>query len=209
MSLEIECKYLDVDHAALRTILKALHASCAGRWFESNVVFDDHARSLRASGTLLRLREAAGRAILTLKRAVDEASSPLAKKAEEIETEVQDAGSLAAILAGLGLCPALRYEKIRETWKLLDCEICLDTLPFGDFVEIEGSETGLAACAKALGLPARQASTATYHELNRQHRAARGEAPDESFVFAAADKARLLARLSADELQPCPSTATT
>lgn len=49
MSLEIEVKYLDVDHAALRERLETLQAQFIGRWFESNIVFDDAAGSLKAS----------------------------------------------------------------------------------------------------------------------------------------------------------------
>jgi adenylate cyclase, class 2 len=198
MPLEIEVKYLDADHAALRKRLEALGARFVGRWFESNIVFDDAARSLKASGTLLRLREHSGRHILTLKRAASALASAEAKICEEHETGVADTKAMAEILAGLGYAPALRYEKIRETWSLSGCEVCLDTLPFGLFVEIEGGEADIASCASGLGLPRDKASTATYHDLNQAHRQARGEAPDESFVFDAAVKARLLARRATD-----------
>jgi len=206
MSLEIEVKYLDVDHAALRARLGSLGAQFMGRWFESNAVFDDPQRSLKARGTLLRLREKSGRVCLTLKRAVDDcacdnatdAARPNTKVCEETETDVADAKSMREILAGLGLIPALRYEKVREKWTVLGCEVCLDTLPFGDFLEIEGDEQDIDACAKALALPRDEASTATYHDLNRQDRAASGTTPDESFVFDDAAKARLLARRATD-----------
>lgn len=192
MALEIEVKYLDADHAALRQRLAGLAAKPLGRWFEANIVFDDAGRSLKAQGTLLRLREKQGRFILTLKRAAAGPQSATAKVYEESETGIADADALREILAGLGLHPVLRYEKLREKWSLKGCEVCLDTLPFGAFVEIEGPEAGIAACAKALKLPPDKASLATYHELNRRHRLARGLAPDESFVFGEAAKADLL-----------------
>ena len=226
MSLEIEVKFLDADHAALRQHLTSLDALCLGRWFESNTVFDDEQRSLKATGTLLRLREKSGRFILTLKRATDECTADMAlgssldmapdilpenaelcaKICHEHETDVDDAQSMRAILAGLGYTPALRYEKVREKWTLLGCEVCLDTLPFGDFVEIEGNEEDIRACAKALALPGEKASTATYHDLNRQARRAQGRQPDESFVFDDAVKSRLLARRATDmpEIAPAP-----
>ncbi|MBU1230803.1 MAG: class IV adenylate cyclase [Proteobacteria bacterium] len=193
MPLEIEVKYLDADHAALRPRLAAQDATCLGRWFESNIVFDDARRSLKACGTLLRLREKRGLFVLTLKRTAPGAAEPGLKVYEESETEVSAPAALVEILAGLGLAPVLRYEKFREKWLLLDCAVCLDTLPFGDFVEIEGSRQGIGACALALGLPDAQASTATYHQLNREQLQAKGLAPDESFVFAEAAKAMLLA----------------
>lgn len=197
MALEIEIKFLNVDHDALRLRLSELGGHCLGVGFESNVVYDDPARSLKARGTLLRLREVKNRHTLTLKRGAA-VSLSAAKVYDESETEILNAPALQEILAGLGYAPALRYEKLRETWSLLGCEVCLDTLPFGRFAEIEGSEADIAACVQALGLPQAAASKTTYHELNRQHREANALPADDSFVFNDADKATLLARRAAD-----------
>ena len=197
MALETEIKFLDVDHEALRARLAELGAQPLGRGFESNVVYDDANRSLKACGTLLRLREHNRRHVLTLKTAA-KTSSATAKVYEEAETEVLSVQPMREILAGLGYQPVLRYEKVRETWSLLGCEICLDILPFGDFAEIEGDEDAIAACAMALRLPPNSASKATYHELNRQHREAHGLPEDESFVFDDAAKGRILSRRATD-----------
>jgi len=207
MALEMERKYLDVDHAALRARLKALGAEFLGRWFEANAVYDDSDRSLKAAGTLLRLREKQGRHVLTLKRRPDSASPEGVKVYEEHETEVADGGALRALLAGLGYAPAFAYEKVREKWRLEGCEICLDALPFGDFLEIEGDEAGIEACARALKLPPDKASAATYHELNRRRRESAGLPPEESFVFPAARAGRLRAELSAQPLDSAPEGA--
>ncbi|OIO01339.1 MAG: hypothetical protein AUJ49_08220 [Desulfovibrionaceae bacterium CG1_02_65_16] len=188
MPLEIEIKYLGVDHDVLRGRLRELGARFLDRGFEANVVYDDPGRRLKASGTLLRLREKNDRCVLTLKRAATQTSAT-AKIYEESETEVASASALREILSGLGYAPALRYEKIREKWELDGCEVCLDTLPFGSYAEIEGDEAGIAVCAQALRLPPNKASRATYHELNRQHRERANLPPDESFVFADEDQA--------------------
>lgn len=197
MALEIEIKFLNVDHHDLRNRLTSLGAQRIGRGFESNVVYDDAARSLKTRGTLLRLREQDSRFILTLKTAAASTSN-LAKIYDESETEVLNAPAMREILAGLGYLPVLRYEKVREKWTHLSCEVCLDTLPFGLFAEIEGSEQNIMDCAKALRLPQDAASKATYHDLNRQHREAQGLPPDESFVFDDAAKATLLSRRATD-----------
>ncbi len=204
MALEIEVKYLDVDHAALRERLTSLGAAYVGRWFESNTVFDDARRNLKASGTLLRLREKAGRFILALKHAASEAASASVKVSEESQTDVADPRPMHEILAGLGYAPVLRYEKVREKWAYSGCEVCLDILPFGTFVEIEGSEQDIAACATALGLSRDKASTTTYHELNRLDREAKGACLDESFVFDPAVKAHLLSRRATDPNDAAP-----
>lgn len=196
MALEIERKYLDVDHAALRQRLEALGAVRIGAWFEANTVYDDPARGLKARGTLLRLREKQGRFVLTLKEKPHAPQATGVKVYEEHETDVTDGPALGAILAGLGLAPAFRYEKIREKWRLHGCALCLDTLPFGLYLEIEGDEAGIEACAQALALPPEQASTATYHELNRLHRAARSLPVEESFAFPAEQALRLRQELA-------------
>ena len=73
---------------------------------------------------------------------------------EELETQVADAQSLAAILEGLGLQPVIAYEKRRETWLLADCKVELDELPqLGWFVEIEGElESQIRWACNELGL---------------------------------------------------------
>lgn len=197
MPLEIEIKYLDVDLDALRERLRALGAQYCGRGFEANVVYDTEDRSLKATGTLLRLREQNNRFLLTLKRATGMPSAT-AKIYEESETEIANALALREIFAGLGYRPALRYEKVREKWRLGGCEVCLDILPFGSFAEIEGEEAGIAACADALQLPQAKASTATYHDLNRQYREQQRLSFDESFVFDDEMKAKVLARRATD-----------
>lgn len=183
MALEIERKYLDVDHADLRRRLEALGAEPLGRWFESNEVYDDPARRLKAEGTLLRLREKQGRVVLTLKRVPEAPAAAGVKTYEEHETGVADGLALRAILTGLGYVPAFAYEKIREKWRLRGCAICLDTLPYGSFLEIEGPEADIEACAGDLALSPDTASTATYHELNRLHRERNALPPRESFTF--------------------------
>ncbi len=44
------------------------------------------------------------------------------------------------------------YEKYRETYRRRDVEIVLDEMPFGDFIELEGTEADLKEAAAALGL---------------------------------------------------------
>lgn len=200
MGLEIEIKYLDADHAELRRRLAALEASRLGAWFEANTVLDTHDRALREHATLLRLRTRAGRSILTLKRRPQGQHAQNLKVYEEFETEVSEPTSLRAILGTLGYRPAFAYEKIREKWRLGQCVLCLDTLPFGDFLEIEGPEDSISECARMLKLDPAKASTATYHRLNREHRQALDLAPDENFVFNPETRRRLIAELEGSPL---------
>lgn len=185
MPLEMELKYLDVDHDALRERLQRAGAACTDEpYFERNTVFDDMGRGLKKRHVLLRLRLKKGKAVLTLKRppAGGEGNSKL-KIHEELETGLDNPGIFPDLLETLGFVPAFRYEKIREKWSLNRVTVCLDTLPFGSYVELEGDEASVPAVAKRLGLGEGSASKETYHALNRRLCAERGQDFVESFVF--------------------------
>lgn len=182
MPLETEIKYLGADLAAVAAALGAAGARRLARRRERNEVYDDPGRSLRARGILIRLRED-GRNLLTVKLPAQAPAPPGVKARREHETEVADLAPLRVALAALGLEVACVYEKLREEWALGGCHVCLDRLPFGDFVEIEGPPDALAGVAAAAGLAGLPTSQASYHELNRAHRAACGLPADDSFVF--------------------------
>lgn len=192
MALEKELKYRDADHEAVRANLQSEGARPVGRWFESNMVFDTPGRELKAVGKLLRLRLKGDRAVLTVKVPPGEAESDAVKVFEEHETPVGDFDAMRDCLEALGYRVAFAYEKVREKWLLGDCAICLDTLPFGFFVEVEGEEDQIVACAARLGLEVCKSCTLTYHALNLEMIAEKGLPEQESFVFDSKERARLI-----------------
>ena len=182
MAFEIELKYLNVDHDELRKSLKNFGGEFLSRHFERNVVLDDPSRTLFKRSALLRVRQA-DKITMTVKRIPANVVSGKAKVYIEHETEVSDFNETVSALEVLGYSPVFKYEKFREEWKFEECLICLDLLPFGSFIEIEGTEKSILACAEKLGLDESFASKKTYHELNRTYRAKAGLDPDENFVF--------------------------
>ena len=52
----------------------------------------------------------------------------------------------------LGYHVRQRYEKMRETFLWQQTLFCLDALPFGHFLEIEGQKTSILRAAEALDL---------------------------------------------------------
>src|SRR6478735_4008514 len=102
-SHETEIKLPAADVAsAKRMLYRAGFRVYKRRTFEDNTVFDTPGLKLRKSATLLRLREAAGKAIVTFK------GRPVAgkhKSREELEVEVSDAGTLRTIVDRLGYRP--------------------------------------------------------------------------------------------------------
>ncbi|BBD07503.1 class IV adenylate cyclase [Desulfovibrio ferrophilus] len=195
MPMETELKYLGVNLDDVRHRLQALGADFQGKRFESNIVFDDEQRSLKGRGILVRLRDD-GRRILTLKRPPAGPVPEGVKAWDEHETRIDDPGVIETLLGTLGYAPAFSYEKVREEWILEGCHICLDQMPFGDFLEIEGDPLAIPVAASALGVKSCEASTKNYHQLNREHREAVGLEPRESFVFDSDKKKALLAQLS-------------
>ncbi len=119
------------------------------RHFEDNVLLEDPAGSLRATGSVLRLRRVPEGGVLTHKgpRLLEGGL----KSREERETTVADADALQDILERLGLRPVFRYQKYREAYEWRGQEIVVDETPIGTFLEIEGDPEGIRAAASALG----------------------------------------------------------
>ncbi len=182
MAFEIELKYLNADLDKLKKILESLGGHFLSRHYERNIVLDDPGRTLFKRSALLRVRQA-GKTTMTVKRLPANPVPSKAKVYVEHETEVSDFDATVSALEVLGYKPVFKYEKFREEWDFKNCTICLDQLPFGSFIEIEGAEKDIISCAVKLDLKDSDSSKKTYHELNRDYRAKAGLDPDENFVF--------------------------
>jgi adenylate cyclase class 2 len=148
--VESEVKLRVEDAEQARSALRRLGARLEEpRHFEDNLLFDDTARSLFASGRVVRLRRTDHGSFLTFKgpRRVVEGINVR----EEHESAVGDPDAVARVLRGLGLGPAFRYQKYREAWAFQDVEIVVDETPVGVFLEIEGPVAAIHAAALALG----------------------------------------------------------
>lgn len=151
-NLEIEVKFLVDDLSTMRERLLATGArQVKARQHERNVRFDDDDASLLRKGQLLRLRQD-DRVRLTFKGLAAADTTSEAKVREELETTAGDFETLAEILKRLGFRERQVYEKYRETFLLGEVEVVLDELPFGNFVELEGSEDAIQKAARQLNL---------------------------------------------------------
>ena len=163
MPIEIEKKYrlTKKQRESVLRRLPEIGAKFRGKELEENTLYGGE--NLDIARSVLRLRRVANYAILTYKERFPTSSS--IKHQREDETRVVDPGSMDAILDALGFTPALVYEKRRETWRLGKAEILIDELPFGLFMEIEGSETDIRAIERKLGIKRLRAERATYPQL--------------------------------------------
>lgn len=162
-SLEIEVKFIIADMDAIRAGILSLGAEPRGNGFETNIRFDDEAMHLTQGKKLLRLRQD-GRCRLTVKSPPEDADTEF-KIFRELEVEVSDSQTMIAILEQLGFYPRQVYEKQRETYLFNHTELCLDTLPYGHFLEIEGRKDDIRQAAGAIGLNWEKRITANYLSL--------------------------------------------
>jgi len=148
MASEIEVKFHLRDLQALRPRLLELGGQVtAGRHLERNWRFDLPDGSLSARGAVLRLR------LNETARLAYKERTEQPERREEIEFGVDDLQAALAFLNKLGYRQIGLYEKYRETFRLGDCQVMLDELPFGSFIEIEGPAlASLQQTAGRLGL---------------------------------------------------------
>ncbi len=188
MPVEIEKKYrlTKKQREAITGRLRKLGAAPGELEVEENTIY--RGGRLELGGCALRLRRVNGRALLTFKERVP-SKSPIKHQREE-ETEVADANAVAAILRSLDFRPALVYEKRRTRWQLGKAEIAMDELPFGLFMEIEGSEKDIIQVEKQLGAEALPAVIETYPMLTSQLGQKRGGVIESRFARSVRERAR-------------------
>jgi len=161
--LEIEVKFFLSDLNAVSNRIQNLGASSAGRLFETNIRFEDRTNSLLQKKALLRLRQDKS-ARLTYK------SMPAVNDAEykifnELEVEVSDFNKMRQILESLGYHKAQIYEKWRDSYTLTGTTCCIDEMPFGNFLEIEGQKKEIKAVAAKIGMPWERRILLNYLEM--------------------------------------------
>jgi len=169
--MEVEVKVPVSDPDAMRkTITSAGGKMTREKHFESNTLFDYADRSLSAAGCLLRIRELPEGALLTFKGKV--VPHEKFKTRPEAETICEDSQAVKSILHSLGLRAFFRYQKYREEYFLDDALICLDEMPFGFYLEIEGEEESIVTVTKKLALDqgtfSKRSYAALYSEICRE-----------------------------------------
>ena len=150
MAIETEKKFRlqEKQFNRLPALLKKLGAIFEGEVFERNYLH--RGGRLSDSGAVLRLRKTGDRSTLTYKESIGPEKA--LKQKIEFETEVSDVDAMEEIIRKLGYRLAVVYEKRRRTWHMDDVEIVLDELPFGLFMEIEGTERNIIKAEKKLGI---------------------------------------------------------
>ncbi len=147
MHTEIEAKFLDIDHDAMRSKLKEIGAELVAPIRQMHRVNYDVPTRKRA---WVRVRDEDDKVTLTYKQ-LDDRSLHGTK---EVDLTVDSFEQAEAFLQAIGLPPKTDQQTTRESWKLGDVEIELDEWPWiRPFLEIEGpDEQSVRNVAGQLGL---------------------------------------------------------
>ena len=161
---ETEAKFYVRDLSGIKSRLVDMDARLIQeRILETNIRFDLPGAPMRAQGRVLRLRRDTSTKF-TYKSASTNEQGVLSR--EEIEFEVEDFEKAKRFLEALGYQKLVYYEKYRTTYELDDTLIMLDELPYGNFVEIEGSTVqAIRAIADPLNLNWETAIATSYNAL--------------------------------------------
>jgi len=142
-----------------------------GRRLQEDALLDTEDEQLRRQRCVLRVRMENGKSRLTYKGPVQPS---IMKVREELETVVGDGAMLLRVFGELGLHVWFRYEKYREEFSQEDVIVAIDETPVGVFVEIEGTEHGIAEMTNALGRTSSDYIVDSYRSLFLQHREQNG-----------------------------------
>ena len=162
MYIEKEVKFKVTSQEKIQKKLKELNAKCLGTAFQKTIRFENNGK-LKKQGLFLRVRSGFKNTI-TLKSKIKGASEKIYQR-EEIEIEISDIEKMRSIIHKLGFADEYIMEKYRTQYNIDDCEIVLDKLPFGNFIEIEGDEEKIFNLIKKLGLNKNKLINKTYWDL--------------------------------------------
>lgn len=136
---ELEIKLYLADLPALKGKLEISGAKLIeARLHEINLRFDLPDGELTRKAQVLRLRQDTA-ARMTYKGPGETIDGVHARR--EIEFTVGDFQSAQLLLESLGYQVSLMYEKYRTTYSLGGLQVTLDEMPYGNFSEIEGTDT--------------------------------------------------------------------
>lgn len=174
MGLEIECKlYFQSIYTIQAHLAQAGAVLTNPRTYEHNIRYEGPNGDFTSRGIVLRLRRDQDTR-LTYKAPAPQMAAGMVTRLE-LETTVGDFETMDAILQHLGYRHNMVYEKYRTTYHLPnvpDVELVMDEMPYGNFLEVEGTPEGIEAALAKLNLtdaPRIEVGYVDLFELLRRH----------------------------------------
>ena len=163
---EIKLRFPTAEEAR-QAVLTAGGTPLHGRRLQEDSLLDTADEQLRRKRCVLSVRVENGKSRLTFKGPVQPS---VMKLREEVETVLGDGEVLIRVFEELGLHTWFRYQKYREEFAHEDVIVAVDETPVGVYVEIEGSEEGIASMTAALGRTPSDYIVDSYRALFLQYR---------------------------------------
>ena len=178
--IEREIKLSFESAEAAREAVTGLGATpLRARRLQDDRLLDTPGGRLRADWCTLRVRietpDAGGESVSTV-TFKGPPQPGIMKVREELETGVDNGATLLRVLERAGYDVWFRYQKYREEFEREGTIVAIDETPCGVFVELEGSEQGVARLAQALGRRPADYITASYRRVWESDCATRGRA---------------------------------
>lgn len=164
---EVEVKFKIQNKEEIRKKLINIGGETKGEFFQRGIPLDTPNGDLHRKGIFLRVRSG-GVNTLTVKKKFKEDNSRY-KERDEFEVEVSSIEKTIIILENLGFKKLRVIEKYREEFKFPNVTVVLDRLPFGNYMEIEGTEEEIEKMIVLLGFTNSQRITQTYWALNQKY----------------------------------------
>lgn len=174
---EIEIKIRLVDKGKIKKKLLSFGWKMEKIVFQQEYRITDAENTLGEKGIFPRVRKEGEKSVFTIKVNPDGKVNENDKSIRyfnrlEYDIEVEDAKKMAEILSIIGLTEQRILEKYREIWKKDDekeLSIVIDSLKFGDYMELEGSEGKIDKMAERLGLSNEERITLAYWRVYRKY----------------------------------------
>jgi adenylate cyclase, class 2 len=177
LGIETEIKVKIRDVADFCSHLTGLQAGAlSDRHFEDNYLLDFPDERLKSSRCLIRVRFVEGSGVLTYKGPprVD----GIFKTREELETRIEDGATLLQVLEKIGMQITFRYQKYRREFALDGVHVTVDETPIGNYAEFEGSEEGIRALARRMGIEEARFLRLSYYSLYLEYCQEKGKDPE-------------------------------
>lgn len=187
---EIEIKIQLNDKKEIQQRLQALGWYIKDLIFHKTYLLSTPNEALFEQGIFPRVRVEGNRTIFTIKvksqkNKADDKNLNYFQR-DEYEVEVEDADKIVKMLSILGLTEQLVDEKYRQTWlneKSEGLSIVIDTLPFGCFLEIEGTKDQIEKTVKQLDLQNEKRITIAYRRVYREYCKKNGIKEERNLIF--------------------------
>lgn len=170
MPAEVELKYQVTGFGIIReTLLEAGATVVHEEALEKNLVLDTIDGKIGKAGKLLRIRQYGDGVFVTFKEPVQ--PGPMKSRIENELKVDKSFNETLELFERIGCFSVYSYEKTREIWVCNDSFVCLDSLYFGMFVEIEAdSREKVAATADLLGFDPEKGLRQSYSSLEKRHK---------------------------------------